>query len=208
MTFPMNIYFENEEKVEKKNTMTQNPFVRFLIKPIAQNSTNRHLVVYLKSFITDIDDYVDILFFLYTAKEGDLATFYIDNNGGLLDTGVAISQAFKITKAKVTTVAISIAASSAALIFTAGHIKIVKPVTFVMYHTASYGSVGKVTMHNKRGAYISLIIQNIMNDTYELGLINRDEYNEILEGKDVFIGNSVITERVSNLTQTNGDSNE
>jgi ATP-dependent protease ClpP protease subunit len=135
---------------------------------------------------------------LNTATEKDTVVLYIDNQGGSLFAGISIAEAFKRTKAKVITHAITIAASSAALIFTNGHEKHCAPTGHLMYHTASYLTIGKTQQHEQQCLYIKELVRKIMAETKAVGLINDTEEQDInRKGSDIFIPGSVVRQRLN-----------
>ena len=102
----------SEEKKDDKNQKV-NPFLIFQIKDNPEGG--QHAEAFLFEMIHHPFFYNDLLQFLYEGTEEDTCTITIDNNGGFLTTGIALSDAIKRTKVKVTTKCISIAASAAAV---------------------------------------------------------------------------------------------
>lgn len=140
--------------------------------------------------------YLDLLQFLYEAKEGDTCTIHIDNNGGYLVTGITIGAAIERSKAHVTTKGLSIAASAAAYIFTKGKTKVSSPWGFVMYHTASYFKYGNTKEHEDGLTYIKALIRAILIETKQEGLITDQDVEDIVNrAKDVFVPGKLINER-------------
>ena len=162
------------------------------------------LEVVLNGVILPTQHYLPVLHFLNTATEKDTVVFYIDNNGGSLFAGVTIAEAFKRTKAKVITKAITIAASSAALIFTNGHEKTCLPGGHLMYHTASYLTYGKTQQHAQQCAYITGLVKKIMEETLGCNLITEQEERDISRGSDIFIPGKVVRDRLQEHTGSKG----
>lgn len=156
----------------------------------------KHFNVFLRETINFPHYYFDLLNILTMAKEEDTVDIFIDNNGGFLMTGIIISEAIKTTKAFVRTIAIRIAASAAALIFTNGHEKVADAWSFVMFHTASYLNVGTTRYHEDKIIYTNDLMKHIMAEAKSNLLLQDDEINDIFtKAKDVFIPGALINER-------------
>lgn len=174
---------------------TENPF---LTTKISQNEAGKqHMDAFLFGTVGHAFYYVELLDFLKEAEEGDTVLVAIDNEGGMLHTGIVIATAIKNSKATVTTKAISIAASAAAVIFAAGHTKIALDYGYVMFHTASYISMGNAKDHKDRNDYIQRLVNKIMTEAYDGGLVTMQDVQDVMsKAKDIFIAGSVINSRV------------
>lgn len=171
-----------------------NNFIRTTLDTRPDGS--KHLKVFLVSYILPIQYYVPIISFLHMAKENDSCTFYIDNRGGVLATGIAIHEAIKYTRCQVFTNAMTIAASSAALIFSSASNRTALPMSFVMYHTASYGSCGKTNVHEAVVSYTKGLIMRILGENMTDGLLEQEELKLIEDGVDIFLQSSEINKRI------------
>lgn len=173
-------------------TLPQSPFVAVKYTP-----ETKTMEAIFRTIIVGPEAYIPIVHFLNTATEEHTLVVYIDNDGGSLCTGMLLAQAFKTTKAKVITKAITIAASSAALIFTNGHEMECLPGGHLMYHTASYINIGKTNDHLNQAKYIHILVDRIMQETKEVGLINQEEHDLInRRGSDIFIPGKLARERL------------
>ena len=156
----------------------------------------RHGEFFLREMIVGPQYYFELINMLHLAKENDTITIYLDNNGGYLHTGIIISEAIKNTKAEVTTVAIRIAASAAALIFTNGHKKIAHDWSYVMFHTASYLSMGTTRYHEDKFTYTNMLMKKIMEEAKNNLLLEDNEIIDIFtKAKDIFIPGTLINSR-------------
>lgn len=183
------------EKEEKK------PFNKYCQCIRSENPNGgKHLEVFLNDTVVDFWYYLELLQFLHEGTEKDTCNMTIDNRGGYLVTGIAIADAIKNSKAHVTTIAVSIAASAAALIWTAGHTKLANPWGFVMYHTASYMAYGNAKEHEDKVTYINTLIGNIMKEALDMGLITEQDVADIAsKARDIFVPGDVMTTRQTQL---------
>ena len=156
----------------------------------------KHLEVFLNDTVVDFWYYLELIQFLHESTEKDTCNITIDNRGGYLVTGIAIAEAIKNSKAHVTTIAVSIAASAAALIWTAGHTKVSNPWGFVMYHTASYMAYGNAKQHEDKVTYINTLIANIMQEALQFNLITEQDVMDIASrARDIFVPGVVMNAR-------------
>lgn len=156
----------------------------------------KHLEVFLNDTVVDFWYYLELLQFLHEGTEKDTCNITIDNRGGYLVTGIAIAEAIKNSKAHVTTIAVSIAASAAALIWTAGHTKVSNPWGFIMYHTASYMAYGNAKQHEDKVTYINTLIANIMQEALQMGLITEQDVMDITSrARDIFVPGVLMNTR-------------
>lgn len=181
---------------EQENKPQVNPYMIF--HSYEKPDGGLHAEVFLYHTVQHPFFYLDLLQFLYEAGEGDTCRITIDNNGGYLVTGVAISDAIKKTKAHVTTNCIGIAASAAAVIFTPGHTKEAFDWGYLMYHTASYGIMGNTKDHRDQLEYIEALIYEILVDGRNEKLIEDKDIEDMLKkAKDLFISGEEIKKRLS-----------
>lgn len=177
-----------------ENERPFNPWM--VINSTDNDKGGKHFNVFLREMITEPHCYFDLLNILTMSTEDDTIDIYIDNNGGYLMTGIIISEAIKETKAFVRTIAIRIAASAAALIFTNGHEKLADDWSFVMFHTASYLNMGTTRYHEDKVIYTNDLMKQIMSEARANLLLTDEEINDIFtKAKDIFIPGTLINER-------------
>lgn len=193
---------QEQAKEQEQNKDKINPFLIFQLS--TNPSGGEHAEVFLYEMIHHPFFYVDLLQFLYEADENDTCTITIDNNGGFLTTGIALSEAIKRTKAHVTTQCVSIAASAAAVTFTPGHTKKAYDWGFLMYHTASYGLQGNTKEHREQVQYIEAIMQELMIEAMKENLITESDIDDIMvRARDVFISGVEVNTRVAQKGEIN-----
>lgn len=186
---------EPEKKEDNKDKI--NPYLIFQVKDKPEGG--QHAEVFLYEMIHHPFFYVDLLQFLYEADDNDSCVITIDNNGGFLTTGIALSEAIRKSKAKVTTKCISIAASAAAVTFTPGHIKEAFDWGFLMYHTASWGLQGNSKEHHDQVTYINALMTELMIEAKNENLIDDNDIDDIInKARDVFISGVEVNQRLRN----------
>lgn len=174
-----------------------NNYMAMTVKPGTNDGL--HADVFLRQTVGPPHQYLPLMFFLNDAVEGDTCTIHIDNEGGILSTGIALGAMIEKSKAEVTTKALSITASAAAYIFTKGNRRLAEVWGHVMYHTASYLKMGTVKDHEEGLVYIKELIRRIMEETKAEGLITSKDVDDIMvKAKDIFVPGSVIMNRLMN----------
>lgn len=89
----------------------------------------------------------------------DEITVHINSYGGMVSEGVAIYNALKNHKAKVTTVCEGFACSIASVIFMAGDERIMRPASLLMLHNASMPVDGDANAHKKAAQDLETITE-------------------------------------------------
>lgn len=159
---------------------------------------------YLEGPINDVDQYIDLIDYLFTAPKNSLFNIYIDSPGGLISSGGIISSMIHHCDAEVNTVARGLCASSAALIHSSakpGHSK-VSPTAVLMYHMSSHGDSGLSTRIAKRAAnQVRYVNECLLNKAVAEGHITEEELGQIQNGKEFFIPAKDFNKRVNGETQ-------
>lgn len=178
---------------EPDNTLN-NPFMLFQKEGKPEGGMRAN--VFIGGMIGPAYFYMDLMHFLLDATEEDEVIITIDNVGGILATGLVIGHLMDITKAKVHTKGMSIAASAAAHVFSKGHTRELSLFGNAMFHTASYGNYGKTNEHAAQQKYSEQLIGNIMDELISKNLVTPQDKNDILvKGKDVFISSTAFAKR-------------
>lgn len=160
-------------------------------------------------FVGKPDPYFNIVHLLGNAVEGDEVIFNIFSYGGSVETGCMIINAMKNTKAKVTTVALGLCASIAAMIWSCGHERVVEDGATLMYHMPSGMVYGKTADNEEESRQIQEYFAEFMKEVTK-GILTEDELNKIVGRRmDLFIPASTIKARMAtaNMTQE-GATNE
>lgn len=155
------------------------------------------LILYIYDEIGPEVDYVEFVHALRYADHGQEIIIHINSPGGNLSSCIAIINAMQASRATITTVVDADAASAAAMIWLAGHRKLIASRhTMVMLHGASVGYMPQKTadIANTNRATIRLV-EGLLDDLTD-GFLNDDERADIGKGVDVYLTGTDIIERL------------
>jgi len=155
------------------------------------------LTVYFYTEIGDEADYVEFCHAVRYAPEGQPITIHINSPGGNLNSCMAIINAIQASAAHIVTVVDGEAASAAAMIWLAGHAKIIASRhTVVMLHGASVGyhpsKVSDIATSTKATEKITEALLDDLSD----GFLTDEERDDIRKGVDVYLTGTDIIERL------------
>lgn len=155
------------------------------------------LILYIYDPIGLEVDYVDFCHAIRYAPEDMDITIHINSPGGNLNSCLAIINAIKVSEANIVTVVDGEAASAAAMIWLAGHTKVVgSEHTVVMLHGASEGYYPtKVSDIANSTKTTTRIIESLLDDLAK-GFLTEDERSDIRKGVDVFLTGRDIIDRM------------
>jgi len=155
---------------------------------------------YLNNEVTRNDVYVDMIQQIRMAQPDDDIFIYLNNRGGLVDTGIQIINSFDECQGVVHTVVDGIAASIAAIMWLAGHQRTVLNHGSLMLHNFSAGVSGKghEIMETVMG-YNSYILE--MFKLYTTPFLTDEEYAKMIDGKDYWFSANQIRERLERIEQ-------
>lgn len=154
------------------------------------------LVLYIYDDIGPEVDYVDFVQALRYAPEGQNITIHINSQGGNLCSCMSIINAIRASGADITTVVDGEAASAAAMIWLAGHNKLIASRhTIVMLHGASVGYDRSKTVDIVTGTMAtSKLVEGLLDDLTD-GFLTDEERNDIRKGMDVYLTGTEILKR-------------
>jgi ATP-dependent protease ClpP protease subunit len=161
---------------------------------------SRKFTAYLTDAVKDVDQYVDLIDILMTAKETDSVDIYIDSPGGLIAAGGLIASAVDYSRAKVRTIARGLCASAAALIHSAAKPgnACVTPFAMMLYHMSSHGDVGTSTIVEARAHnQVKYVNETLLNKALADGHITEEEFARIQTGEDIIISGEEWLRRTS-----------
>lgn len=148
-------------------------------------------------FVSKADPYFHIVHLLGNAVEGDEVVFNIYSYGGSVETGCVIINAIKNTKAKVTTVALGLCASIAAMIWSCGHERVVEDGATIMYHMPSGMVYGKTADNEEESKQIQEYFAEFMKEVAK-DILTEEEFAKIISRRmDLFIPASTIKARMA-----------
>ena len=168
--------------------------IQLFNKPVVINSVD----VYLDGPIGEVAYYRELLNYMRSMEEGDELRIWIDTEGGLVDTAMAIIDAMENTDGDVVCIVNGKAFSAGSLIaLRAPNLLIGNNATF-MIHSGSFG-----TGRGKQGDVVEFVkfnkkyMENIMRDSYKFFLTDA-EIDEMLMGKDFWFDTQETKERLEN----------
>lgn len=154
---------------------------------------NRYFV-YLTSEIEEPSSYNKLCHMLYNAKENDEFILNINSPGGTLDSSLMIVDAIKSSKAKVSARLTGTVASAATLVaLVCEDIYASEGLSF-MIHNYSSGMQGKGHEMKARQQFIDRQLNRAFKEYY-LGFLTKEEIDDVIEGKDIWLDNEEVMER-------------
>ena len=183
---------------------------RIVIKPDPQtpviqiyetrNSTNHNdYVVYISQCILNEGNYyAELITLLKTLTSASKVVVYIGSPGGSLYSGAMIASAIRNCKAEVTTVAIGVVASAAALIWSYGKRRIAMPGSMLMFHMSSHGDYGNSAEIKIRAENTVRYVKEIAIDPLVAqGLLTAEEAEIIIDRRrDLYLDSDTINARL------------
>lgn len=155
------------------------------------------LILYIYDEIGPEVDYVDFVHLLRYASPGQQITIHINSPGGNLHSCLSIINAIDASDAEITTVVDGEAASAAAMIWLAGHNKVIASKhVLVMLHGASVGYHPSKTSDIVNSTQATnRIVETLLDDLTE-GFLTEEERDDIRKGVDVYLTGTDIIERL------------
>jgi ATP-dependent Clp protease protease subunit len=160
--------------------------------------TSQHVHFYLSEDVGDPSEYTDMIHRINVASENDTVFIHLNTPGGRLDTGVQIINAMQNTDATVVTILEAEAFSLGTLIFLAGDELVVNDHCMIMFHNFKGGVSGK---GHEQLAQLGATVKwftAIAREIY-IPFLTEDEFNGIIEGKDLWMHSAEIRERIQKM---------
>lgn len=167
---------------ELRNDVNQNDYVVYIFDLIRHESTY----------------YAELVTLLRTVTSDSRINIYIGSRGGCLYTGAMIANAIQKSKAHVTTVAVGLVASAAALIWSYGHSRSVSDGAVLMFHMSSHFEFGN-------SKEIQIAAENTVRYVKEVaidplvaeGFLTPDEAETIIDRRrDVWLDSTTVMSRL------------
>lgn len=154
-------------------------------------------IFYLYGGIEAEEDYVDMIHTIRYATAEQEIMIHINSPGGNLNVCLAVINAIKQTQATVYTVVDGEAASAAAMIWAAGHVRMLaSPLVILMFHTAATSFFGSKLPEIQGGVdIITTVIEELLDDVAS-DLLTEEERGDIRKGVDIFFLGSELLERL------------
>lgn len=154
--------------------------------------------IYLSSAVVEPSAYDEICHLLRRVGENDEVKFYLNTPGGALISGLALIQAMRESKAKITTILNPQAFSMGALLFLCGDELVAPPNSLLMFHHYSGGLSGKGNEQVAELSAINTWFEEAMHDICE-PFLTKKEIRKILQGSDMWLGSAEINKRLKSL---------
>lgn len=156
------------------------------------------IIMYIYDDIGPEVDYVDFVHTLRYAPAGQDITIHINSPGGNLNSCLSIINAIAASEANITTVVDGEAASAAAMIWLAGHAKLIASKhTMVMLHGASVGYNPSKTADIVNSTQATNKIVEALLDDLTSDILTETERNDIRKGMDIYLTGADIVERLN-----------
>lgn len=172
--------------------------VRAYEQPNADGGTL--LQFYLNGEIIGSEYYTDMIQAIRMCAPNDKVFIYINSEGGHVDTGLQLINAINECNCEVITVLDSKAYSIAAVIFLAGHTRIVHAQGSLMIHNYSAGLYGKGHELSQQLNGYNLYITNLFRD-HLAPFMTDDEIDNVINGRDYWLSSAEVQERLEKVEQ-------
>lgn len=179
----------NEEETDKMLSML-NP-TKMLTKAVLQKTFHH---VWFNTEIESADKYVDVFDCLMQATEGDVIAVHINSPGGDLDTAIQIIDALESTPATTIAFLEGQACSAGSMIAMACENVEVSEYAYMMIHTFYHATGGKFSDIQTSTDFYTKWWSGIFDRLYK-DFCTEEEIEEILAGKELWLGADEIVER-------------
>ena len=177
--------------------------VTILERPNATNHSD--YVVYIISNIPgDSTYYAELITLLRTLTLNSKVDIYISSPGGSLQTGAMVAAAIRKSQARVTTIAVGIVASAAALIWSYGHNRSVSDGSVLMFHMSSHFSYGNSKeIQIKAENLVRYVNEIAIVPLVEMQILTAEEAETIVDKRrDIWIDSTTINSRLEAARDT------
>lgn len=158
------------------------------------------LQFYLNGPIIGSEYYTDMIQAIRMCAPNDKVFIYINSEGGEVDTGLQIINSINECNCEVITVLDSKAYSIAAVIFLAGHTRIVHAQGSLMIHNYSAGLYGKGHELSQQLIGYNLYILNLFKE-HLYPFMTNEEIENVVNGRDYWLSSSDVQERLDAIEQ-------
>lgn len=147
--------------------------------------------------IFETESYLNLIFALNVATENDDFIIKLASPGGSIETGILLCNAIFNCKAKVTTQAVGITASIAAVIWCCGKVKSLLPTSTLMFHMPSGFGGGKTADIAEQAEFFQKYFKELLRSITK-NVLNEDEFNDMTAGRrDVFLSYETLKNRLT-----------
>lgn len=173
---------------------------RILIEETVREDGINDYRVYINGSIDSGNVYsAELVTLLSTLGSQSNVQIIITSGGGSLMGGARIAGAIRASDANITTVAVGLCGSAAALIWSYGKERIIAPGTVLLFHMSSHFDWGQskdIAIYAEN--LVRYVKEIAIDPLVEMGVITEDEAETILDKRrDVFIDSYTITNRLA-----------
>lgn len=162
---------------------------------IDRTTTRKSTIVYLSGDIGEPANYIELLHLLRYGQGIDAVVMHINSPGGYVSTGIQIMNPLQETTVPVATVVDSHIASMASILSVASRCVTVSKYCSMMFHDFSSIESGKGNeMHASINFHKDQFEQLLISSCK--GFLAKKEISAILKGKDLYLNESEITNRL------------
>ena len=180
-----------------KHTIWDNPV------PIVDNSATKSMDIYLTDEIGVPFNYNELTYCIKNAPADYDIRLHISTPGGVIDGALFIIDAINLSKAKVTGYLTGTVASAGTIIALACHELVIPIHTSFMIHNYSGGMSGKGHEMKAHQEFIDRTLNAAFKDYYG-GFLSEKEMENVIDGKDIWLGTEEVKERWETRKQVRG----
>jgi len=150
--------------------------------------------VYLTDGIEEPSMYNELCYLLKNASKAETFHIHLNTPGGIIDSAFMIISAIKSSQANTVAHLSGTVASAGTVIALACDDLVVANHTSFMIHNYSGGMMGKGHEMKARQEFVDASLSEAFRDIY-LGFLSGDEMQEVIDGKDMWMGKDEVLSR-------------
>lgn len=158
--------------------------------------------LYLTGYIEDPEKYVEWFELFGGSTKNDIIKIHINSYGGNLYTAIQILTAMSESEANIICSVEGACMSAATLVFLHGDSFYISPYSAFMFHNYSSGTYGKGGEVVAQVTFEKNLFGELMRKSYE-GFLDVKEIEDIIEGKDIWMGAEEVANRLEKLQTKN-----
>lgn len=184
---------QEEDEMAQTTNLISNLTNNAHINPVHSSLVTHE--IFLDMDIEEPHRYRNVISLLMNAPAHDRIHFYINCNGGNLDTAIGIINAMMSCKAEITGFIMGSCHSAASIISMYCHSVHVFETAYMMIHTASFGSVGSAQTVKAQTDFTVTQVEKLLDDCYD-GFLSKDELKQVKQGIEMWYDAEEIQKRL------------
>lgn len=157
---------------------------------------HRTFSTFISEAIYEVSDYYHLIYALNSASERDEFIIKLASPGGSIETGIILCNAIYNSKAKVTTQAMGICASIAAVMWCCGKRRSIVPTATLMFHMPSGFAGGKTADIEEQAGFFQEYFKELL-PAITKNILTQEEYKAMVDGRqDIFINYEQLKTRL------------